>query len=422
MEAPRASIPPGQRHPGAESRGRFATFSALRYPNYRCFWWGQIFSVAAQSMEFVAGAWLILDLTGSPLILGLSSLAHAVPTLLFALVAGTAADRMDRRQLLWTLHGFAALIYIVLGVLVVTQFVEAWMVVLGSFLMGGMRVMDQPARHGMLPYTIPRQDLPNAVAMSSFAFQIPRPVAPAVAGVLIAAMGTGPTYFVIAAASTLSMALYWLLRVEMAPRSGPPQSWMADVLEGVRFVRRDQIIYGLIGMTFVNSLFGMSYMVLLPVFARAVLHVGSEGYGFMQTVSGVGGMLGALVAAQLAGIGHKGLQALLGAVAFGLLLIVLAWCPWYLPACALLFFVGTANQLYMTTTTTVLQLSIPNELRGRVMSIWGLTFSLIPTGGAISGAVAEQFGSPVAIGVGGALVVLTTLLVATRLPRIRQLT
>jgi MFS family permease len=165
----------------------------------------------------------------------------------------------------------------------------------------------------------------------------------------------------------------------------------------------------------------MSYTVLLPVFAREILHVGSGGYGFMQTAAGIGGIAGSLVAAQLARSKGRGRQALTGGVCFGALLVVLSFCPWYVPACVLLFVVGLANQLYMTTTTTVLQLSMPNELRGRVMSIWGLTFTMIPIGGAIGGTVAEHFGSPAALALGGVAVIATTLLVATTLPRIRQL-
>jgi predicted MFS family arabinose efflux permease len=295
------------------------------------------------------------------------------------------------------------------------------MVVVAAFLLGCLRVLDQAARHGMIPHTVPREDLPNAVAMASLAFQVPRPVAPAIAGVLIAFIGIGFTQFVIAGAALAAMTCYGLIRVDATPRRNEEQGWIQDMIEGLDFVRRDQVIYGLIGMTFVNSLFGMSYVVLLPVLARQVLEVGSESYGLMQTATGVGGLVGALAAAQMARAGHKGRQALIGAVVFGCLLIALAFCPWYLVVCGLLFLVGSANQLYMTTTTTVLQLSIPNELRGRVMSIWGLTFSLIPTGGAISGAIAEHAGAPFALALGGALVIVTTLAVALALPRIRQL-
>jgi MFS family permease len=205
------------------------------------------------------------------------------------------------------------------------------------------------------------------------------------------------------------------------PSAGERHGWVADIREGLAFVRSDQVIYGLIGLAFVNCLFGTSYGVLLPVLAREVLHVGSDGYGFMQTVAGIGGLAGALAAAQLARTGNKGRQALGGAVIFGSLLVLLAFVPTYAPAVILLFFTGITNQIYMTTTTMVLQLSIPNELRGRVMSIWGLTFSLIPTGGAISGAVAEHFGVQFAIALGGVMVIASTLAVAAALPNIRQL-
>jgi MFS family permease len=422
LAAPPSATPPSAVGAApAAPHGRFAAFSALGHRNFRYFFFGHLSVVAAQSMEFVAMAWLVLELTHSPAILGLTSLAQAVPTLAFFLFAGTAADRMDRRRLLAFLAGAAGVIYLIIGVLVLTHWVQVWQAVLAAFLLGCLRVMDQPARHGMIPNTVPREDLPSAVAMASLAFQIPRPVAPAFAGLLIAAVGIGATNLIVGAISLAAMVLYGLMRVDAIPRGGEKHGWLADVAEGLRYVRSDQVIYGLIGMTFVNSLFGMSYVVLLPVLARDVLGVGPEGYGFMQTAAGVGGLFGALASAQLARSGHRGHQALAGAAVFGALLVTLAYCPWYLPAVALLFCVGLANQLYMTTTTTTLQLSIPNELRGRVMSIWGLTFSLIPTGGAISGALAEHHGAPTALALGGIAVIATTLATAALLPRIRQL-
>lgn len=418
---PTTSQPVDLAAPEAGLRGRLTAFSALGHRSFRCFWFGHLAMVSAQSMEFVAMAWLVLDLTGSPALLGLTSLAQAAPTLAFFLFAGAVADRLDRQRLLTALAGCAALIYLGIGALVLAGVVQVWHVVLAALLLGCLRVMDQPARHGTIPLTVPREDLPSAVAMASLGFQVPRPVAPALAGLLIAAVGIGVTNLVIGCGAMAAMALYSRMRIDAAPRRGARHSWAADVAEGLRFVRSHELIYGLIGMSFVNSLFGLSYVVLLPVLAREVLHVGAEGYGFMQTVTGVGGLVGALLSAQLARSDQRGLQALGGAIAFGALLVTLAFCPWYLPALGLLFFIGVTNQLYMTTTTTVLQLSIPNELRGRVMSIWGLTFSLIPTGGAISGMVAEHFGAPFAIALGGILVVGTTLSVAVALPRVRRL-
>jgi MFS family permease len=418
---PSASPPAAAGAAPAAPPGRLAAFSALGHRNFRFFFLGHLSVVAAQSMEFVAMAWLVLDLTHSPAILGLTSLAQALPTLAFFLVAGTVADRMDRRRLLTFLAGAAGVVYLVIGMLVLTHAVQVWQVILAAFLLGCLRVMDQPARHGMIPNTVPREDLPSAVAMASLAFQIPRPVAPALAGLLIAAVGIGATNLIVGAGSLAAMVFYGLMRVDAVPRRGEKHGWIADIAEGLRYVRGDQVIYGLIGMTFVNSLFGMSYVVLLPVLAREVLDVGPAGYGFMQTAAGVGGLFGALAAAQLARSGNRGRQALAGAVVFGVLLLLLAFCPWYLPVVALLFCIGMANQLYMTTTTTTLQLSIPNELRGRVMSIWGLTFSLIPTGGAISGAIAEQHGVQAALALGGVAVIGTTLAVAALLPHIRKL-
>jgi MFS family permease len=164
----------------------------------------------------------------------------------------------------------------------------------------------------------------------------------------------------------------------------------------------------------------MSYSILMPVVARDVLHVGSQGYGFLQTAGGIGGLLGTLAVARLARSGRRGWQIILGATAFGLLIVAFAFSSSYVLSFVLLFGMGATNQMYMTSVNTSLQLHTPDEFRGRVMGLWGLTWSLVPLGGTISGTVAEFAGPQVALAIGGALVTALALGVAASLPRVRK--
>jgi MFS family permease len=193
------------------------------------------------------------------------------------------------------------------------------------------------------------------------------------------------------------------------------------MIDGLRFIRANEIYYTFIGMTFFNSVFGMSYLILMPVFARNVLDVGSQGFGFLQSTGGAGALCGVLAAAYFSHAGGKGLQAIGGAVTFGLLIMVFAFSKSYPLSLALAFFLGLSSQLYMTTINTILQVNLPDQLRGRVMGIFGLTWDLMPVGGMIAGAIAEFAGAPVAVGFGGLMVAAMAAFVAIALPNIRRL-
>lgn len=174
-------------------------------------------------------------------------------------------------------------------------------------------------------------------------------------------------------------------------------------------------------MTFFNSIFGLSYVILMPVFARDILQVGSQGFGFLQTTTGAGSLLGVLIVASLARASRKGWQVIMGAAIFGISLIGFAFSPWYLLSLRLVFFIGLANQVYMTTIISILQLKVPDQLRGRVMSIFGLTWDLTPVGGTIAGTIAEFAGAPVAVAICGFMVLAMASMVAVYLPRVRQM-
>jgi MFS family permease len=395
--------------------------SALRHRNYRLYWCGQLSSVLAQNMEGVAQGWLVLEITESPLLLGVTGLAFAAPTIALTLLGGVIADRTDRRRIMIGAQALSSANFLVLATLIVFDAVALWHVMLMAVLSGCVRAFDRPSRMALLPQMVPKEDIANAVAVGGTIWQLNRLVGPALAGMLIYLIGIGPTYYFCCGASLLAVLLWLGIRLPAhsnAPTSGGVLQHMAD---GLNFIRRNEVYFIFIGMIFFNSAFGMSYLVLMPVFARNVLDVGSQGFGFLQSAGGAGALAGVLAVAWFSHTRGKGIQALAGASSFGLLLIMFALSQSYPLSLLLAFLLGVASQFYMTTISTVLQIELPNELRGRVMGIYGLAWELMPVGGMIAGGMAEFAGAPMAVGFGGFMVAAMALFVTVRHPGIRRL-
>jgi len=395
--------------------------SALRHRNYRLYWFGQLSSVLAQNMEGVAQGWLVLELTDSPLLLGLTGLTFATPTIALTLLGGVIADRADRRRIMILSQSASALNFFLLATLILFGWIALWHVMALAFLSGCVRAFDRPSRMALLPQMVPKEDIANAVAVGGTIWQLNRLVGPALAGMLIYLIGIGPTYYFCFGASLIAVCLWLGIRLtaqSTVPASGGVLQHMA---EGLNFIRKNEIYFMFITMIFFNSAFGMSYLILMPVFARNVLDVGSQGFGFLQSFGGAGALVGVLAVAWFSHSRGKGLQALTGAMAFGILLISFALSKSYALSLGLALALGITSQFYMTTISTVLQVNLPNELRGRVMGIYGLAWELMPVGGMIAGAIAEFAGAPIAVGFGGFMVAAMALLVTIFYPSIRRL-
>ena len=395
--------------------------SALRHRNYRLYWFGQLSSVLAQNMEGVAQGWLVLELTNSPLLLGLTGLAFAAPTIALTLLGGVIADRADRRRIMILSQAVSALTFFSLATLIVLDSIALWHVMALAILSGCVRAFDRPSRMALLPQMVPKEDIANAVAVGGTIWQLNRLVGPALAGMMIYLLGIGPTYYICFFASLIAVFLWLGIRLATPSTAPSPGGVMQHMVEGLNFIRHNEIYFIFILIIFFNSAFGMSYLILMPVFARNVLDVGSLGFCFLQSVGGAGALAGVLAVAWFSHSRRKGVQSLVGAIVFGILLISFALSKSYALSLALAFALGVASQFYMTTISTVLQVNLPNELRGRVMGIYGLAWELMPVGGMIAGAIAEFAGAPVAVGFGGFMVAAMALLVMLFYPNIRRL-
>jgi len=226
---------------------------------------------------------LVLQLTNSPLMLGLTGLTHSIPTIVLTLVGGVVADLTDRRRIMILIQGSMSVLFFVLATLVLTGKISMWHVLLFAFLSGCLRAFDRPSRYAILPQMVPREEIANAVALGSSIWQICRLVGPGVAGMLIYFFGVGETFYVCSLGSLSALILWFLINLDRQAFGESKMGLMRYMLGGLNFIRSNEIFYTLIGMTFFNSVFGMSYVILMPIFARDILHVGSWGFGFLQS-------------------------------------------------------------------------------------------------------------------------------------------
>lgn len=399
---------------------RLTIFSALHHRTFRLYWMVLLASILARNLQFVAQNWLVLQLTNSPLMLGITSLCSAIPAITLSLLGGAVADRTSRRLLYISTEVIMACLYLALASAIATGIVRIWHVLLFAFLSGCVRAIDQPTRQALLPYTIPRSEMANAVALASTVWQLSRLVGPSVAGMLIYLLGIASVFYVGTVGFLFAVIVLILIPVHESVDAGKRGSLMQSVLEGLKFIRGNKIIYSLIGMAFFNGVFGMSYVTLMPVFARDILKVGSEGYGFLQSAGGAGAVIGTMLVAYLARFRRKGWQMIIGATSFGLLLVGFAYSTSYPLSLALMLFMGLTNDFYLTTISAVLQLNLPDQFRGRVMGVYGLTWSLIPVGGTIAGTAAEYIGTPVTVAIGGVLVATMALTLAMAFPPVTR--
>ena len=253
-------------------------FAALSHRNYRYYWLGQLSSVLALNMELAAQAWLVFLLTDSPLMLGVAGIVYAVPRVSLVLVGGAIADRADKRRIMVLTQSLLALAYLVLGLLVLTERIAFWHVLVFAFNSGFLRAFDRPSRYALLPEMVPREELANAVALGSSVWQACRLVGPGLAGALIYWLGVGETFLACFVSSAAAVALWAFIRTRSVVAPAQGGVWR-NIVAGLDFVRRNQLFYSLLGLTFFNSVFGMSYVILLPVFARNILLVDSRGFG-----------------------------------------------------------------------------------------------------------------------------------------------
>jgi MFS family permease len=393
---------PAERRSHPAVRPPLSPFAALRHRNFRLFYTGQTVSLLGTWMGGLAQGWLVLELTNSAFWVGLVGFLGSAPILLFTLPAGVYVDRTDKRRLVTACQGALLALAAALAALSASGRVQAWHVAAVATLVGLVNSVEIPARQSFIVELVGKDDLTNAIALNSSAFNATRIVGPAIAGLLVARFGV-TVCFAINAASYAGV-LAGLLAMRLSPQAvaATQAHALERFREGMRFVRGDRRVLALVATTAVLSLFGFPYLVLMPVFARDVLAVGAEGLGVMSASVGVGALASALGLATLGSRASRGRLVAAASRSFGLAVAAFAVAPWLPLALLLLGVAGFAMVLNNAVTNTLLQSLTPDRLRGRVMSLWAWTFvGIAPLGSLLIGALAERIGAPAAVAVGG---------------------
>jgi MFS family permease len=391
-----------------------STFAALRARNYCLYWIGLVFYVLGHRAEYVTFAWMTWEVTRDPLSLGYLGLAQGVPLVLFQLYGGVLADRTDRLRLLIGTQALTALVLAVAFVLTVLGWVRLEHLLVLAALSSIFRAFDEPSRLSLIPQLIDRERLPNAIALGGIPWQAGRMIGPSIAGILIAAFGGAVGFGLAAGASGVALLLYSRLEVHGGRPTSDGQHAVRQFAEGLSFVTRNFVFASLIGLALFNSVFGLSYVTLLPVYADVYFQAGSTGYGVLNAAHGMGALIGTLTVATIAvRIRRPGTSLLLGATVMGVLLMVFSQSPAMGVALPLLALVGFSNTFYLTQVSTFIQQGVPDQLRGRVLSLYSLCWNLLPLGGLLSGVLAAAVDARFAILVGGAMVAALALALLT---------
>ena len=394
-------------------------FSSLRVRNFRLFATGQVISNTGTWMQRVAQDWLVLELThGSGTAVGIATGLQFLPLLLFGLWGGMIADRYPKRRVLMVSQGVMGALALVLGVLKATNVVQPWHIYLLAFGLGLATVVDNPTRQSFAIEMVGRDDLQNAIALNSAVFNLARIVGPALAGVVIGLIGISAAFFLNATSYlTVIVSLHRMRTSELRPAERVARA-KGQLREGLAYVRSRSDLMMMMVLMFFVATFGMNFQVTTALMSRLVFHTGPGRFGIASAVFAVGALIGALVAARRT---RTGMRLIIGtALAFGLLEAATGLMPDYWSFLALLVPTGIVLISFTTLTNSSVQLSVPADMRGRVMGIYMLVFlGGAPLGSPLTGWIAEQFGTRISTLFGAVISVAATAAVATLVARRR---
>ncbi len=398
-------------------------FRALESRNYRLFFTGQGISLVGTWMQQIALSWLVYRLTDSVFLLGAVTFSSQIPSFLLGPFAGVAADRFNRHKVLIVTQALSMLQASTLAVLVLTETVEIWHVLALSAVLGIINALDISTRQAFVFELVEkRENISNAIALNSSMFNMARLVGPTIAGLIIAVVGEGICILINALSYIAVLASLLLMRLEPLERVAQERKPWQSLKDGFRYAFGFPPIRALIMIVALLSLFGMPFSVLLPVFARDILHGGANTLGYLMGASGLGALSGALFLAQRKSVMGLGRVIVFTMVLFGSSLIAFSFSNMLLLSLVLMLFTGFGMIVSMASCNTLLQTLTDDDKRGRVMSLYATAFmGMAPIGSMLAGAVAERVGVGYTLAGCGLLCALSIVPFAVRLPRLRQM-
>jgi MFS family permease len=409
---------------------------ALRHRNFQLFFSGQLISLIGTWMQTVAQSWLVYKLTGSGLQLGAVGFSSQIPVFLFAPIGGIVADRTNRKHVVIGTQIASMLLAFVLAALTLTHAVDhrVWLVYVLAALLGVVNAFDIPGRQSFLVDMVGKEDLMNAIALNSSMFNGARVIGPAVAGILVARLGEGWCFFANGVSYIAVIAGLMMMNVHAPARISAKAPPWEHIKEGFQFVNRTAPIRALVILLGLVSVSGMPYSVLMPIFADKILHGGGQEFasiirshdlgavrlGILMGAAGVGALLGALTLAMRSGVKGLGTWVSVCCAGFGISLMLFSFSTSFWLSVILLLPVGYFIMLQMAASNTLIQVMVPDELRGRMMAVYSMMFmGMAPVGALLGGALSDRLGAPLTVAIGGLASVLGAWWFSVQLPKIR---
>jgi len=396
------------------------TFSALKYYNYRLWFGGQTVSLFGTWMQRTAQGYLIFDITGSPLYLGYVGFAYGVPAWLFMIYGGALADRFPRRTILVIAQVAMMILAFILAALTFTKLVQPWQIIVLAFLLGCANAFDAPARQAFVTELVERKDLTNAIALNSSMINTATVIGPAVAGITYAAFG--PAWCFTINGFTFIAVIIALLLMKLAPFVPVDRalSIVSEIKVGVKFAARQPTIRVLIINLGLLSLAGLGFVTLLPVWAVEVLGGDATTNGLLHTARGLGALSGALLIAAIGQSFSRGKIFTIGTFVMPVFLILFSYTRILPTSFLTLIGVGWGFMVIVNLSNTLVQTSVTDELRGRVMGIFTFTFfGFLPIGSLVNGALADKFGAPLTVQINALILLAAAFVLILRFPILR---
>ncbi|MFH0838580.1 MAG: MFS transporter [Candidatus Omnitrophota bacterium] len=386
-------------------------FSSLKHRNFRLFWQGQLISLTGTWIQSMAQSWLVLALTNSAFLLGMINAISALPILLFSLVGGLVADHMNKRNLLILTQGLSMVFALLLGIMVSFKLANFWNIALIVSALGVVNAFDMPCRQSFVVEMVGKDDLDNAIALNSLIFNSARIIGPVVAGFLVSSFGVESCFYINGISFIGVLIGLLMMKGDFSVKKSLDTNMLPGLFDGARYVWSNKRIRSLIILVATTSIFGMSNIVLMPIFARDILMVGSRGLGVLMAFVGSGALCAGLTLAYVSQRRQRDLLVTIGGIVMSLSLICFSHSKVFIFSVAMLFMIGWGLIIQTASVNTILQISTPDNLRGRVMSFFVLMFlGMTPIGSFFVGLLAHWFGAPTAVALNGIACLLVIIL------------
>ena len=417
---PNVTIPPSDTEATPTRPGLARTFYSLKFREFRFLWLGMVFLMMGMQMQMIVRGYLTYEITSSPFILGLVNAGFAIPMLTLALFGGAVADRMERKRLIQIGQCMAVVLALFIGVSIVTETVTWIHLFTVSVVQGAQFSFLMPARQALVPQLVGRSNLTNAMSLDAAAMSSTTLIAPAVAGVLYNIIGPEGVYFLIAGCGIVAVIFTSVVNASGGSAKRPSVPMRNDIVEGLKYVVHSPIVLILLAMALATSLLAMPFRMLMPIFVVDIYGRGPESLGLLVTIMGVGSLAGALFIASI-NRKRRGLLLLAGSFMSAIALLLVAAIPLYYAAAGFMILLGLGDAGRRTLLQSLIMEQADEAYRGRVMSVFMMSFGLMPLGVLPAGAMAEQFGGQTSVAVLGGLLLLTTAAVLVTQRRLRKL-